>query len=144
MYGIVLVLQLVVGLIMGLYFMRQLKRQKQSEGGSKHESHQEMETLRRLRSIHLNVPLNEQVRPKAFSDIIGQEEGIAALQAVLCGPNPQHVIIYGPPGVGKTCAARLVLEEASAGGIALFARTRPSSRWTPPAPALTSAPSPIP
>ena len=26
--------------------------------------------------------------------------------------NPQHVIIYGPPGVGKTCAARLVLEEA--------------------------------
>ena len=27
-------------------------------------------------------------------------------------PNPQHVIIYGPPGVGKTCAARIVLEEA--------------------------------
>ena len=125
MYGIVLVLQLVVGLIMGLYFMRQLKRQKQSEGGSKHESHQEMETLRRLRSIHLNVPLNEQVRPKAFSDIIGQEEGIAALQAVLCGPNPQHVIIYGPPGVGKTCAARLVLEEAKRRGDSPFRKDAP-------------------
>lgn len=129
---------------MGLYFMRQLKRQKQSEGGSKHESHQEMETLRRLRSIHLNVPLNEQVRPKAFSDIIGQEEGIAALQAVLCGPNPQHVIIYGPPGVGKTCAAVWCWRRPSAGATAPSARTRPSSRWTPPAPALTSAPSPIP
>ena len=28
------------------------------------------------------------------------------------GANPQHVIIYGPPGIGKTAAARLVLEEA--------------------------------
>ncbi len=35
-----------------------------------------------------------------------------ALRAALCGPNPQHVIIYGPPGCGKTCAARLILEEA--------------------------------
>jgi Lon-like ATP-dependent protease len=34
------------------------------------------------------------------------------LKAALCGSNPQHVIIYGPPGVGKTAAARLVLEEA--------------------------------
>lgn len=30
----------------------------------------------------------------------------------LCGKNPQHILIYGPPGVGKTCAARLALEEA--------------------------------
>src|SRR5690606_12267496 len=42
----------------------------------------------------------------------GQEEGVKALAAALCGPNPQHVIIYGPPGVGKTAAARVVLEEA--------------------------------
>src|SRR5690606_22318466 len=39
-------------------------------------------------------------------------DGLRALRAALCGPNPQHVIIYGPPGVGKTAAARLVLEEA--------------------------------
>ena len=64
-------------------------------------------------------------RPKAFSDIIGQEEGIAALQAVLCGPNPQHVIIYGPPGVGKTCAARLVLEEAKRRGDSPFRKDAP-------------------
>ena len=59
-------------------------------------------------------PLSERVRPKGFQDIVGQEDGIRALKAALCGPNPQHVIIYGPPGVGKTAAARLVMEEAKA------------------------------
>ena len=32
--------------------------------------------------------------------------------AKISSPFPQHVILYGPPGVGKTSAARLVLEEA--------------------------------
>ena len=47
-----------------------------------------------------------------MSDVIGQEDGIRSLKAILCGANPQHVLIYGPPGIGKTCAARLVLEAA--------------------------------
>ncbi len=72
----------------------------------------EMQRLVQMRSRHLNEPLSETARPASFSDIIGQEEGIRALKAALCGPNPQHVLIFGPPGVGKTCAARLVLEEA--------------------------------
>ena len=63
-----------------------------------------------MRAIRLSEPLAERVRPQTFEDIIGQEEGIRALRAILCGPNPQHVIIYGPPGIGKTCAARLVME----------------------------------
>src|SRR5690554_4374557 len=71
-----------------------------------------MEKLQRLREISLTEPLSEKTRPKKFDDIIGQEDGIKALKAALCGPNPQHVIIYGPSGVGKTCAARLVLESA--------------------------------
>ena len=52
--------------------------------------------------------------------IVGQEKGIKALKAALCGPNPQHVIIYGPPGVGKTAAARLVLEEARKSSLSPF------------------------
>jgi Lon-like ATP-dependent protease len=60
----------------------------------------------------LTVPLAERTRPADISDIVGQEEGIRALKAALCGPNPQHVIIYGPPGVGKTAAARVILDEA--------------------------------
>ena len=65
-----------------------------------------------MRRIKLTEPLTEKSRPISFDDIIGQEEGIKALKAAICGPNPQHVIIYGPPGIGKTAAARLVLEEA--------------------------------
>lgn len=76
------------------------------------ENTKEMEKLREMRSIELTEPLTEKSRPNSFEEIIGQEEGIKALKAALCGPNPQHVIIYGPPGVGKTAAARLVMAEA--------------------------------
>ncbi len=76
------------------------------------EEDRELRDLRAMRARALNVPLSEKTRPTRMEDIIGQEEGIRALRAAMCGPNPQHVIIYGPPGIGKTCAARLVLEEA--------------------------------
>ena len=111
---VLLLIQMTVTVIVGVYFYRQLKGQPRSDGSMPHSSlgHREMDKLGRLRRISLTQPLSEQVRPRDFSDIIGQEEGIKALKAVLCSPNPQHVIIYGPPGIGKTCAARLVLEEA--------------------------------
>ena len=76
------------------------------------ENEKEMSKLAKMRSISLTEPLTEKSRPTTFEEIIGQEQGIKALKAALCGPNPQHVIIYGPPGIGKTAAARLVLEEA--------------------------------
>ena len=110
--GIVLLVQLFFGVIIGLYFMNLLKGQRTQKVSIDRESKKEMEQLQKIRSIRLTEPLAEKVRPSSFADIIGQEDGIKALKAGLCGPNPQHVIIYGPPGVGKTAAARLVLEEA--------------------------------
>ncbi|NCU16965.1 ATP-dependent protease LonB [Pallidibacillus pasinlerensis] len=110
--GIVLLVQLFFGVIIGLYFMNLLRGQRTQKVSIDRESRKEMEQLQKLRSIKLTEPLAEKVRPSSFEDIIGQEDGIKALKAGLCGPNPQHVIIYGPPGVGKTAAARLVLEEA--------------------------------
>ena len=76
------------------------------------ESTKELEKLYKMRGITLTVPLTEKSRPSSFQEVVGQDKGIKALKAALCGPNPQHVIIYGTPGVGKTAAARLVLEEA--------------------------------
>ncbi|PKG21665.1 ATP-dependent protease LonB [Niallia nealsonii] len=109
---IALFVQLFFGIIIGLYFWNLLKSQRTQKVSIDRESKKEMDQLRKMRSISLTEPLSEKVRPTSFEDIVGQEDGIKALKAALCGPNPQHVIIYGPPGVGKTAAARLVLEEA--------------------------------
>lgn len=106
------VLQLVFAAVIGLYFWNLLRTQQGSRLAVQRESKKEIEKLERMRSIALTEPLSEKTRPSSFEEIVGQEEGLKALRAALCGPNPQHVIIYGPPGVGKTAAARLVLEEA--------------------------------
>ena len=112
--AILICIQLCVSLIVGVYFLSRMKKESgetpaapPKSGGN---SRGEMDKLARMRAIRLSEPLAERVRPQTFEDIIGQEEGIRALRAILCGPNPQHVIIYGPPGIGKTCAARLVME----------------------------------
>ncbi len=110
--SIALFIQLFFGIIIGLYFWNLLKNQRTQKVSIDRESKKEMEELRKMRSISLTEPLAEKVRPASFDDIVGQEDGIKSLKAALCSPNPQHVIIYGPPGVGKTAAARLVLEEA--------------------------------
>ena len=110
--NIFLVVQLVFGVIVGLYFWHLLRNQRTQKVSIDRESKKELEQLRKMREISLTEPLAEKVRPTSFLDIVGQEDGIKSLKAALCGPNPQHVIIYGPPGVGKTAAARLVLEEA--------------------------------
>ncbi|PAD68824.1 ATP-dependent protease LonB [Bacillus sp. 7586-K] len=110
--SIALFIQLFFGIIIGMYFWNLLKSQRTQKVSIDRESKKEMEQLRKMRSIRLTEPLAEKVRPKSFHDIVGQEDGIKSLRAALCGSNPQHVIIYGPPGVGKTAAARLVLEEA--------------------------------
>jgi ATP-dependent Lon protease len=109
---IALFVQLFFGIIIGLYFWNLLKSQRTQKVSIDRESKKEMDQLRKMRAISLTEPLSEKVRPTSFADIVGQEDGIRSLRAALCGPNPQHVIIYGPPGVGKTAAARLVLEEA--------------------------------
>ncbi|MCL6449034.1 MAG: ATP-dependent protease LonB [Armatimonadetes bacterium] len=110
--GFVTFVQVFFGVIIGLYFWNLLKTQQGSKTAVERESHKELEKLRKMRTISLSEPLSEKTRPARFEEIVGQQEGLKALRAALCGPNPQHVIVYGPPGVGKTAAARLVLEEA--------------------------------
>lgn len=109
---LIMFIQLLVTIVMGFYFFNALKGQKTSKVIINKENTKEIEKLRKLKSISLTEPLTEKSRPANFNEIIGQEKGIKALKAAICGPNPQHVIIYGPPGIGKTAAARLVLEEA--------------------------------
>ncbi len=112
MSGLIIIIQLAVSVVIGAYFLSQLKNKRNAKTNLDGESKVQMERLRKMRSISLNVPLSEKTRPQTFEEIVGQTEGITALSAALCGENPQHVLIYGPPGVGKTCAARLVMNKA--------------------------------
>ena len=51
------------------------------------------------------------LRPQNFDQVIGQDRAIKSLISKLSSPYPQHIILYGPPGVGKTTAARLALDK---------------------------------
>lgn len=110
--GILIYLQLFLTVVMGLYFWNLLKSQEGQKVVMGRESRKELERLKHLRQIRLSEPLTEKTRPQSLAEVVGQPDGIKALRAALCGPHPQHVLLYGPPGVGKTAAARLVLEEA--------------------------------
>lgn len=118
--GTIFIIQLFFSIIIGLYFLNMLKSQQGNKVAVEKESRKELDKLRKLREIRLTEPLSEKTRPTSLNDIVGQQQGLKAMRAALCGPNPQHVIIYGPPGVGKTAAARVVLEEAKQSEISPF------------------------
>jgi ATP-dependent Lon protease len=94
--------------------------------------------LEKLEQKKLTKSAMEQLRPGSLGEIVGQERAIEALRAKLASPYPQHLILYGPPGVGKTTAARLVLEEAKKLKFTPFAKDAPfvevdgtTLRWDP-------------
>ena len=118
--NVITLIQFFFAIVIGLYFLNLLRSQQGNKVAVERESKKEMDKLQRLREISLTEPLAEKTRPATFSEIVGQEEGLKALKAALCGPNPQHVLIYGPPGIGKTAAARLVLEEAKRSAVSPF------------------------
>ncbi|NLP28704.1 MAG: AAA family ATPase, partial [Clostridia bacterium] len=112
MINILIIVQFFFTIVMGIYFLNALKGQTSNKVIIDKENKKEMEKLRKMRALSLTEPLAEKSRPVSYEEIVGQEDGVKALKSALCGRNPQHVIIYGPPGVGKTAAARLVLEDA--------------------------------
>ena len=107
------VVQFFFTIVIGIYFLSMLSSQYSCRNSINKDSTRELERLKKLNNIKLTEPLTEKTRPQKVSEIIGQEEGVKALRSALCGKNPQHVLIYGPPGVGKTAAARVVLNEAN-------------------------------
>ncbi|MEQ8200732.1 MAG: ATP-dependent protease LonB [Syntrophomonadaceae bacterium] len=118
--GIFFLIQLFFSIVIGIYFWNLLKSQQGRKTVVTQSAEKEYRQLQQMRSVKLSEPLSSLSRPGSFSDIVGQQDGIEILRSALCGPNPQHVIIYGPPGVGKTAAARLVLEEACANPLSPF------------------------
>ena len=83
------------------------------------------EELEALEKVHLTQSVMELLRPKTLEEVVGQERAIKALASKLASPYPQHLLLYGPPGVGKTTAARIVLEAVKKEAHSPFAENAP-------------------
>ncbi len=97
-------------------YMREIRLQvlKEEAGPETPQTLQRLAQLEKMDEVALARPVIESLRPRTLSDIVGQDRPVRALLAKIASPFPQHVLLYGPPGVGKTTAARLVLEMAKA------------------------------
>src|SRR5438034_8743342 len=70
------------------------------------------------------VPLAERLRPRSIDEVIGQRHLLAPgkpLAVAFASGKPHSMILWGPPGVGKTTLARLMAEAFNAEFIALSA-----------------------
>jgi len=63
-----------------------------------------------------NQPLADRLRPRKLADVVGQAHLLGAqgsLTAMLARGSLASLILWGPPGVGKTTIARLLAAEAN-------------------------------
>jgi putative ATPase len=64
-----------------------------------------------------NRPLADRVRPRTLNDLVGQPKLVGpgrALRKMIEEDRLQSIILWGPPGTGKTTLARIVAEQTSA------------------------------
>lgn len=85
---------------------------RKQKGPESSKTTKKLEKLEELDAKKINKNIMSLLRPENFEEIVGQERAIKSLISKMSSPYPQHIILYGPPGVGKTSAARLALEEA--------------------------------
>lgn len=121
-------------------YVQEIKREILLEdiGPETEQTQKKLRELVQLEKRSFSRSVLKLLRPRNLRDIVGQDRAVQALLAKLASPYPQHVILYGPPGVGKTSAARLVLEEAKRMPFSPFSKDAPfvetdgaTLRWDP-------------
>ena len=72
------------------------------------------------------IPLAEQMRPTTLDEVIGQTHLLAdteILKQIVRKKQPVSLILWGPPGTGKTTLARIIARETDAEFVELSAVT---------------------
>lgn len=65
----------------------------------------------------VNAPLAERLRPQCLSEVVGQEHILgkdALLSQHLASGHVPSIMLWGPPGCGKTTIARLIAQQSNA------------------------------
>lgn len=74
----------------------------------------------------MSQPLAEKMRPTKLDEIVGQEHLVSAgkiIHQIIASKTPTSLILWGPPGSGKTTLARIISNETGAEFVELSAVT---------------------
>ncbi len=121
-------------------YLKDLKLEalREDSGPETPATQKKLEELQQLEGRGLAASALQLMRPQSLKEIVGQDAAIRSLLTKISSPYPQHVILYGPPGVGKTTVARLALEVAKTRAFTPFAKDAPfieasgtTLRWDP-------------